>query len=73
VSRNPTLCCAALGSAPGCVIATPRNRCAISQVPRPSSAVTPPQLSSSAWPAAARPPLATSRDHGTRPCRGMPR
>jgi hypothetical protein len=23
VSRNPTLCCAALGSAPGCVIATP--------------------------------------------------
>ena len=32
-----------------------------------SSAVTPPQLSSSALPTAARPPLATSRDYGTRP------
>src|SRR6476660_494076 len=39
----------------------------LSRGPRPSSAVALPQLSSSALPAAARPPLATNRDHGTRP------
>jgi hypothetical protein len=45
----------------------PRIAARLSRGSRPSSAVAPPQLSSSALPAAARPPLATSRDRWTRP------